>query len=177
MRLLAYTALFQDWAARHLDIQHTAANSRFLEISISADPIGRQLDLTDFYNALKSKLKAKAGQAFMVLQNYQVDYDDNGGDHRQRLLNGAFYILRREAPGDVQARKAAIDACEQIAEDILAGVEQQLNATYEVRLNLSDAFAEHIGPIGDGHVGVRMNFSLRAAATEELTFNPDKFLS
>ena len=177
MRLLAYTALFQDWAARHVDIQYTAANGRFLRILISADPIAKQFDLQEFHNALRSKLKAKEGQAFLVLQNYQVDYDDNGGDHRSRLLHGAFYVLRKEAPGNVEARDAAIDACEQIAEDILAGVEQQLNATYEVRLNLSDAFAEHIGPIGDGHVGVRMNFSLRAAATEELIFNPDKFLS
>ena len=177
MRLLAYTALFQRWAARHVDIRYTKENGRFLRILVSADPIAKQLDLTDFNNALKSKLKAKPGEAFLVLQNYQADYDDNGGDHRQRLLNGAFYILRGEKVGDVEARDRAIDACEQIAEDILAGVADELNGAYNVRLDLRDAFAEHIGPIGNNHVGVRMNFVLRAAATQDLTYNPAKFLS
>lgn len=175
MRLQAYTDLFQDLAARNLAIQYTAANQRFMRITVSADPIARQLDLTDFYTKLKSKLKALKGQPFLVLQNYQLDYGDNGGDHFTRAPHGAYYVLQAITPGNAEERDAAIDACEGVAEDLLAAAIHQLRAAYRVRISLNDCFAEHIGPIGDFYVGVRMNFSWNETATRELTYDPTKF--
>jgi hypothetical protein len=177
MRLQAYTDLFQDLAARHRAIQYTAANQRFMRLTVSADPIARQLDLTDFYTKLKSKLKALKGQPFLVLQNYQLDYADNNGEHFTREPHGAFYVLQTSTPGHAEERDAVTDACEGVAEDILAAVIHQLRATYRVRISLNDCFAEHIGPVGDHYVGVRMNFTWSETATRDLTYDPTKFLS
>jgi hypothetical protein len=176
MRLQAYTNLFKGLAARSRAIQYTPANERFLRITVSADPIARQLDLTDFYTKLRSKLKALQGQPFLVLQNYQLDYGGTNGDHFTREFHGAFYVLQASAVGDAEARDAAIDACEGVAEDILAALLHQFRADYRVHLRLNDCFAEHIGPIGDHYVGVRLNFSWKEAATPDLTYDPTKFL-
>ncbi|HEX8656472.1 MAG TPA: hypothetical protein VF690_03010 [Hymenobacter sp.] len=175
MRLLAYNQLFRGLAARYLDIAATPENGRFLRIQISADPIAKQIDLSGFYGALRSKLKAP-NQAFLILENYQIDYDDNNGDWFARRLHGAFLVLKKTPTGNDEARDAAIDACEQIAEDILAALVLQLEQTYRVSMTLNDAFAEHVGPVGDGHVGVRINFSWKESAGEDLTYNPSKFL-
>jgi hypothetical protein len=176
MRLQAYTDLFKDLAARSRAIQYTPANERFMRLTVSADPIARQLDLSDFQTKLRSKLKALKGQPFLVLQNYQLDYGDNGGGHFTREPHGAFYVLQASAVGDAEARDAAIDACEGVAEELLAAAIHRLHATYRVRVSLNDCFAEHIGPIGDHYVGVRMNFSWKEAATPDLTYDPTKFL-
>lgn len=175
MRLLAYTQLFKAAAAAHVAIQCTPENNRFILVQISADPIVKQLDLTQFYDYLKNKLKAPVGQAFFVLQNYDLDYEDNDGDNLRRVPQGAFYVLMRVKPGDVAARLAAVDACEEIAEEILAYVVHYHQENYQVRMSVRDAFAEHIGPIGDSQVGVRMNFRWSESATLDLTYKPAKF--
>jgi hypothetical protein len=175
MRLTAYTQLFRAAAAAHVSIQYTPENGRFLRVLIASDPIAKQLDLANFYEALRSKLKAKPGQAFLVLQNYDLDYDDNGGEHLSRLPQGAFYVLQQVAGGDYDARDAAIDACEEIAEDLLAYVVHHHRQNYKIRMSVRDAFAEHVGPIGTNHYGVRMNFRWSETATQDLTYNPAKF--
>jgi hypothetical protein len=177
MRLQAYTALFQDLAARHRAIGYTPANERFLTITVSADPIARQLDLNDFYTKLQSKLQAPKGQPFFVLQNYQLDYGDNGGDHFTRQAHGAFYVLQATLLNNAPARTAAVDACEAVAEELLAAAIHQLRADYRLRLSLNDCFAEHIGPLADHYVGVRMNFTWSETATPDLTYDPTKFSS
>ncbi|MBJ6109428.1 hypothetical protein JAO73_10415 [Hymenobacter sp. BT523] len=177
MRLQAYTDLFKTAAAQHVAIGYTPDNGRFLRILVSSDPIAKQLDLTNFYDALRSRLKAKEGQPFLVLQNYDLDYDDNGGDHLSRAPHGAYYVLQKVKPGDYDARDAAVDACEEIAEDLLAYVVHHHRENYKIRMSVRDCFAEHVGPIGDNHVGVRMNFTWSETATQDLTFNPTKFTS
>lgn len=177
MNLTTYTALFRGLAERHVDVRATAQNGRFLRILISADPVQKQLDLSEFYGALRTRLKVGAGQAFVVLENYQVDYEDNDGDYYARRFQGAFLVLQKVVLSDYDARDAAIGACETIAEDLLAGAIKELRATYRARISVRDAFAEHVGPVGDGHVGVRLNLAWSEPATEELTFNPLKFTS
>ena len=175
MHLPAYTALFRGLAQRHQAILATADNNRFLRLLISADPIQKQIDLSEFYNALRSRLKAPVGQALFVLENYQVDFDDNQGDSFSRKVQGAFFVLQKVKLDDYDARDAAIGACEAIAEQVLAAAVQQLRETYRVRVSVGDAWAEHIGPIGDGHVGVRVNLAWQEAATAELSYNPTYF--
>ncbi|MDB5270880.1 MAG: hypothetical protein JWP58_3920 [Hymenobacter sp.] len=175
MRLLAYTQLFRDAAKAHVAIRYTPENGRFVRVLIASDPIAKQLDLSSFYDVLRSKLKAKPGQPFLVLQNYDLDYEDNGGEHLSRAPQGAYYVLQKVAPGDYDARDAAIDGCEEIAEDLLAYVVHHHRENYKIRMSVRDCFAEHVGPIGDNHVGVRMNFRWSETATQDLTYNPDKF--
>ena len=177
MRLVAYTQLFRDAAKAHVAIQWTPENKRFLRVLIAADPIAKQLDLNNFYEALKSRLKAKVGEPFLVLQNYDLDYEDNGGEHLSRAPQGAFYVLQQVPVGDYDARDAAIDACEEIAEDILAYVVHHHRQNYRIRMSVAQAFAEHVGPIGSNHYGVRMNFRWSETATQDLTYNPAKFTS
>lgn len=175
MHLPAYTALFRDLAQRHKLIAATPENGRFMRILISADPIQKQIDTTEFYTSLRTRLKAPAGQAVFVLENYQVDYTDNEGDYFARHVQGAFFVLQKVALSDYDARDAAIGACELVAEQVLAAAVVQLRTQHRVRVSLGDAWAEHIGPIGDGHVGVRVNLAWHEPATQELTFNPDNF--
>ena len=175
MRLLAYTQLFRAAAGAHVAIRATAENGRFLRVLIASDPIAKQLDLASFYDVLRSKLKAKPGQAFLVLQNYDLDYEDNNGENLRRAPQGAYYVLQKVAPGDYESRDAAIDACEEIAEDLLAYVVYHHRQNYKIQMSVRNCFAEHVGPIGDQHVGVRMNFTWSEAATEDLTYNPAKF--
>lgn len=177
MHLFAYTQLFRELARRHVAIQATAENGRFLRMLLSADPVQKQLDLSEFYGVLRSRLKAPAGQAFLVLENYQADYGDNDGDHFTRELRGAYLVLMKVATGDYDARDAAISTCEQIAEQLLAAAVQQLRQEHNARISVADAFCEHIGPVGDGHVGVRLNLSWSEPATQELTYNPENFTS
>jgi hypothetical protein len=175
MRLLGYTELFRDLARRHVDLQATEANNRFMRVRIAADPIAQQLDLQEFYSALRSRLKAPNGQAIFVLQNYQLDYGDNGGDYFTRQPQGAFYVLRKEKLGGHDGIDVAIEACEAIAEEVLAAVVHLQQATYRVKISVADAFAEHVGPVADGYFGVRMNFTWSETATQDLTYNPAKF--
>lgn len=176
MHLLAYTDLFRELARRHVDIAATPANGRFARILISADPVQKQLDLSEFYALLETKMKLPAGQACLICENYQVAYHDNQGDYYSRDYDGAFLVLQKAKLGDIDARDAAIDGCEQIAEQVLAAAVEVLRDEHQAYATLSEAWAEHIGPIGAGHVGVRINFKWREPATPELTFNPDKFL-
>jgi hypothetical protein len=175
MHLSTYTALFRDLAARHVAIQATPENKRFLRMLISFDPVQKQLDLTEFYGNLRAGIKARGVQPILVVENYQTDYDDNKGDYLSRRIDGAFLVLQHCKVDDYDGRDEAISICEQIAEELLGALIYKLNVGHSIYLSAGDAWAEHIGPIGDGHCGVRMNFSWKEGATENLFYNPDKF--
>jgi hypothetical protein len=175
MHLLAYTSLFRELARRHVDIAATPENGRFVRIFISADPVQKQMDLSEFFSFLSDRMRLKPGEACLICENYQVDYDDNNGDYYSRKCDGAFLVLRQVEPDNHNARDAAVDACERIAEEVLAAAIEQLREVHHAYVSVGDAWAEHIGPIGDGHVGVRLNLAWKEPATSALTFNPTKF--
>jgi hypothetical protein len=175
MHLLAYTDLFRGLAQRHKALAATPENGRFLRIFISADPIQKQIDLSEWYNSLRTKLKAPLGQAYFVLENYQVDYADNDGDYFSRKVQGAFLVMEKVKTDDYEGRDVAVSASEVIAEQILAAVVPLLREQHHVRISVGDAWSEHIGPIADGFVGVRLNLSWEEPATQDLTYNPDAF--
>lgn len=176
MRLNTYNDLLKDWARRHKAIAATPKNGRFLRIFISADPVQKQLDLMEWYRSLRSKLDAKEGQPYLVAQNYQVDYGDNNGDYLSRDLTGAFLVLQRAPKDDYDARDKAVATCEEIAEQVFAGLALQLRTEHRCYLTEGETWLEHIGPLDELSVGVRLNFSFRDGATEELTYNPDLFI-
>lgn len=176
MRLNTYNHLLSEWARRHKAIAATPKNGRFMRIFISADPVQKQLDLLEFYRSLRSKLDAKEGQPFLIAQNYQVDYGDNNGDYLSRDLSGAYLVLQRVKTDDYDARDEAVARCEEIAEQIFAGLVLQLREEYSCYLTEGDAWLDHIGPLEDRSVGVRLNFTFRDGATEQLTFEADHFI-
>jgi hypothetical protein len=175
MHLSTYTALFRDLATRHVAIQATPENKRFLRMLISFDPVQKQLDLTEFYGNLRSGIKARGNQPLLVVENYQTDYDDNKGDYLTRRIDGAFLVLQYCKVDDYDARDEAISTCEVIAEELLAALIYKLNEGHNIYLSAGDAWAEHLGPIADGYCGVRMNFSWKEGASQDLYYNPAKF--
>jgi hypothetical protein len=176
MRLNTYNQLLSELARRHKAIAYTPENGRFMRIFISADPVQKQLDLLEFYRSLRSKLKAKEGQPFLIAQNYQVDYGDNNGDYLSRELSGAYLVLQRVKVDDYDARDGAVANCEKIAEQVFALLVHQLREEHDAYLTEGDAWLEHIGPLEDSSLGVRLNFSFRDGAAEELTYNEDLFI-
>lgn len=175
MNLTAYNDLFRDLATRHKAILATPANGRFLRVLISTDFVQKQLDLSEFYGKLRSGLQARAGQPFLVAENYQTDYVDQDADYYRRKVSGAYLVLQHVRLDDYDGRDAAISACEQIAEQLLGALVYRLRDEHAAYLTLSDAWSEHVGPVGDGHVGVRMNLTWKEPATEELGYDATKF--
>ncbi|MGI4873360.1 MAG: hypothetical protein ACRYFX_19555 [Janthinobacterium lividum] len=175
MRLTTYNHLLSELARRHKAIAATPQNGRFLRIFISADPVQKQLDLMEFYRSLRSKLKAPEGQPFLIAENYQLDYQDNQGDYLSREFRAAYLVLQRANQNDYAARDAAVANCEEIAEQLLAALVEQLREEYEAHISVADAWLEHVGPLEDSSVGVRLNFSWREGATPELTYDATHF--
>lgn len=176
MRLDTYHLLLSELARRHKAIGATPQNGRFSRIFISADPVQKQLDLLQFQNNQRSGLKAPAGQPYLVAENYQVDYGDNQGDYLSREFSAAYLVLQRVADvQDYAARDRAVASCETIAEQLLGALVVQLRAEHQADVSVRDAWLEHIGPLIDTSVGVRLNFNWSEPATQELTYDPDHF--
>jgi hypothetical protein len=176
MRLTTYHDLLRELARRHKGIAATPQNGRFLQIFISADPVQKQVDIMQFQNAQRSELKALPGQAYLVAENYQVDYGDNEGDYLSREFRGAYLVLQRADRNNYAARDKAISDCEDIAEQLLAALVEQLRGEeHQAYITVREAWLEHIGPLADSSVGVRMGFAWRESGNEELVYNPDLF--
>ena len=175
MRLDTYHKLLSELARRHKAIAATPENGRFSRIFISADPVQKQIDLLNFQNGSRSSLKAPAGQPYLVAENYQVDYSDNDGDYFGRELRGAYLVLQRADIQNYPARDAAVANCETVAEQLLAALVEQLREQHEARISVRDAWLEHIGPLSDTSVGVRLNFSWSEPANEELVYDDTLF--
>lgn len=176
MRLNTYNDLLSDLARRHKAIAYTPQNGRFMRIFISADPVQKQLDLLQFERSTRSQLKAPQGQPYLLAQNYQVDYADNDGDYFSREFAAAFLVLQRVNVDDYPARDKAVANCEEIAEQLLAALVYELRENHQAVISVRDAWLEHIGPLADTSVGVRLNFSWQESASEELTYDDTLFI-
>jgi hypothetical protein len=175
MRHSHYTAIGRGLATRHLAIQHSPEQLRFLRILISSDPIQKQLDLSEFYNSLRSRLDLSDGGAAMILENYQADYDDQRGDFYAKYHHAAFIVLKSIDASDYDQRDLAIDATERIGEELMGAFIYELQERGLV-ITPADVMQEAVGPIAGSFVGTRFNFMFRSAATQALTYQPDAFL-
>lgn len=175
MRLNTYNLLLSELARRHKAIAATPKNGRFLRIFISADPVQKQIDLMQFQSSMRSALQAPVGQPFLVAENYQVDYGDNQGDYLSREFRGAYLVLQRAELNNYAARDEAIAHCETIAEQLLAAVVEELREKHAALISVRDAWLEHIGPLSDLSVGVRLGFTWSEPATEELVYDETNF--
>jgi hypothetical protein len=175
MRHHHYTQMGRELARRHVDIQHTPEQCRFLRLLISSDPIQKQLDLSEFYSSLRNKLDLSDNKAAMVLENYQADYSDNEGDFYAKYHHSAFLVLKLVGTDDYDGRDNILDECERIGEELMGALLAQLT-TAGLRITPDDVMQEAIGPIGDGLVGCRFNYVFRSAATQALTYKPSQFI-
>ncbi|MDX5510636.1 MAG: hypothetical protein LPK01_00320 [Hymenobacteraceae bacterium] len=177
MRNKEYNALFRDMARRHIDIQHTEKECRFLRMTLSSDPVARMLDLREFYDALAGKLKLN-GKCAMVLQSYEADYNDNEGDHYTKEFIGGMIILGKVKQGDYDQQEEVQDKTEEIGEDILGMVLEQFGASYSPHRHMtaSDISSQKVGPVGDNFYGTRFDFSFSEPAGQALIAKPEKFI-
>ncbi|MGI4760597.1 MAG: hypothetical protein ACRYF0_07825 [Janthinobacterium lividum] len=175
MRLDTYHHLLSELGRRHKAITASPENGRFLRIFISADPVQKQIDLINFQGATRSELKAPAGQAYLVAENYQVDYGDNQGDYLSREFRGAYLVLQRADRNNYAQRDAAVAKCETVAEQLLAALVEQLREEHDALISVRDAWLEHLGPLADTSVGVRMNFTWSESAGEDLVYDETHF--
>ncbi|SHL25951.1 hypothetical protein [Hymenobacter psychrotolerans] len=175
MRHQQYTNMGRELARRHVAIQHSPEQCRFLRILISSDPIQKQLDLNEFYTSLRNKLDLREGKAALILENYQADYGDNDGDFYAKYHHSSFLVLKLTEAGDFDGRDAVIDECEEIGEDLMGAIIAQLREA-GLQISPDDVLQEAVGPIAQVMVGCRFNYVFRSAATQALTYKPSKFL-
>jgi len=175
MRHKQYTVMCRQLAQRHKEIQHSPEQCRFVRILISSDPIQKQLDLSEFYTSLRTKLDMREGMAAMVLENYQADYSDNDGDFYAKFHHSAFLVLKRIDVNDYDGRDDALDDCERIGEELMGALIERLQSA-GLHITPDDVMQEAIGPIGDVLVGARFHYVFRSTATQALTYQPTKFM-
>ena len=176
MRLDTYHGLLSELARRHKAIAATPENGRFSRIFISVDPVQKQIDLLNFQNGSRSGLKAPQGQPYLVAENYQVDYGDNQGDYFSREFRAAYLVLTRVDQHNYAARDQAVAACELIGEQLLAALVAQLREDHAADISVRNAWLEHVGPLSDTSVGVRVGFTWSEPAGEDLVYNPELFI-
>lgn len=175
MKTKQYNALFRELAEKHPDLRHSETNMRFVRMTLSSDPVQRVLDLTEFNNSIKHKIKPGF---FLVLQNYEVSYNDNGGDRTSKQYYGGFLILRNVDPNDAEAQEDAYDTSERIGEEIMAAAMHRLNNLDGVplkRISAADVTNDHVAKVAMQYYGTRFDFSFTVAANRALKFNPDLF--
>ncbi|QCR23070.1 hypothetical protein [Pontibacter sp. SGAir0037] len=167
-----YMTQGQRLAERHKELQHSESNNRFYRMYLSFNPEQLLLDMTDFFSALRNKIKDEV--PFMVLQNYMSKYADNRGDNKEKHLDCAFMVLQKLDKSE--NKDAVYDHTEQIGAELLAAWRYQLLQTYKHQLPVHGITSEPIGPIGTYFYGTRYNFTIVAPANAELHYNPSKFL-
>ncbi|QNF34368.1 hypothetical protein HUW51_17165 [Adhaeribacter swui] len=177
MRIKEYTTLFRELASRHVDIRHTDKECRFMRATLSADGLGRHLDLKELYDSLRTKLKSGY---FLVLQSYEIDFEDNVSDNLKKIFHGAIIVLGKAKTGDYDGQEEVLDRTEEIGEDIMGAVlhRWQTDFTPPIKvISARDITSEKVGPVGDNFFGTRFNFSFSEAANGALKHKPSKFLN
>ncbi|MFC6999597.1 hypothetical protein [Rufibacter roseus] len=175
MRTKEYNALFRQLATEHVDLAHSATNLRFVRMVLSSDPVQRVLDLGEFNASIKHKVKKGY---FMVLQNYEAGYTDNGGDNTGKRLYGAFLILRNADTNDFEDQEDAYEESERIGEEIMAMAMHRINNAGGrplKRMSANDITNDQVAKIATQYYGTRFDFSFTLGANKVLRPNAEKF--
>lgn len=179
LRHSQYVARLRELATRHRLIQHTPQVVRFARVVVSIDPFQKAVDLAEMTeNMLGRFYKAGATSQVLVVESCHTQYQDNGGDNKQRRRSGAYYVFQKVANAkDPDQVEAAIDASEQTGEEVMAALLHSLNGQTKVRLDEKSITSDTIGPVGDGTwYGTRFDFDFTNPATAALAYNPTAFL-
>ncbi|QHL87402.1 hypothetical protein GU926_08125 [Nibribacter ruber] len=168
MRTIEYNALFRELAEQHPQLMHSEGNPdpkqnniRFLRMTLSSDPVQRVLDLKEFYDKLKNKVKSGY---FMVLQNYEAGYGDNGGGHITKELFGGFLILSICDVNDPDAQELVYDQSELIGEEVMAEAMFKINNLGDrpaTRITANDITNDKVAQVALQYYGTRFDFTFR----------------
>lgn len=175
MRHSEYTAFFKRLAERHVAIRHSEHECRFVRMILSADPLQRVMDAREFFDGLRSRI---AGGFVMILESYEADYSDNTGDQKLKEYHGAFLILHHVEPADFDGLEAALDATEEIGEDIMGAavalIKEDLTLPKK-HMSVNGITNERIGPVGETFHGTKFSFSFSRGANAALKHKKEKF--
>jgi hypothetical protein len=171
-----FTDLLRGLAERHLQIKHTAQKKAFTKVILSADPVAKQVSLSNFY----SKLKASFGAApFLVAMSYDAVHEDKGDGAMLAHRRAGFMILQTASNTDA-ARDEVLDRTEEIGYEVMAAVGEAFRGPLGRRkgrmLNYGSLAVDSIGPLSDGFCGTRFEFDFTESATLALTYDATKFL-
>jgi hypothetical protein len=172
-----YTDLMRDLATRHKEIQHTAKDLGYLKIVVAADPVAKQVSLTNFYSKLKGSFPGK--RPFVLQLTYDTLHEDTGSDEVKAHRRGGFIVLKKAANSET-SRDEVLTETERIGYELMAAVCEFFRGMAGRRagrvLQRSSIAADSVGPIADDFYGTRFEFDFTESATKALTFNPDNFL-
>ena len=177
MRNKEYNQFFRELARTHVGIQHTDQECRFVRFTLSADPIAKVLDLREFYDSLKFKLKLKEKYA-MLLQAYEKEFSDNVSDNKRAGIYGAFVIIGKVKEGDFDQLEEVQDGTEEVATEIVGSMLHHFENNFSPfrRMTANEITLVKIGPVGDSFYGTRCDFSFSEPANAALKYKPEKFI-
>jgi hypothetical protein len=170
MTHLDFTELFREAARRHVDLRHSETEMHFGRMILTGWPLTK-LDVSEYLNAQKQKIRLP----ILLLESYDVRYQDNGADNVRKLATSAIIVLDKVGKDDFDKRDQVLTSCEGIGEDIMGFAIEKYRKN-KLKLNPNTISSEKVGPIGDGLWGVRFNFQLPDVANAPLAYQAAKFL-
>lgn len=159
-------ATYTDYFSALVDNHKTLLG--FYRTHFTGDPFGDHLALAEIMNALKS-IKSP----LLLLQAYDMNFVDRDSDNVLQNCKGAFWLLKPATFNNFDATEAAMSSMEVIAKQIMAFIKQDLTATYMNKLDIQygDFTIERCGPIFDGFVGARVEFSYYFGVNSEVVYD------
>lgn len=155
---------FEDLAARHTDIRHTAKSKHFF-----------RFELDEVLGALCNNIQFPA----LILESYDFNYRDSGSDNIMKNRTGAFILLGKvKDTGDYNKIHEVWDQMEELGEDLLIKMRED-KASRKVAVlrdfDISESEGIPFGVKQMGQYGVRFTFQLRSAVNSNI--NTDKWLT
>jgi hypothetical protein len=173
-----YTDLLKDLATRHVEIQHTEKNQRFLKLIVAADPIQKIANLSTFYQ--KGKATLPGNDFFVVQLSYDTLHQDTGADEVKAHRRGGFMVMHK-ARDTQESRDQVLSDTERIGYELMAAVCEFFRGMAGRRagrtLDRSSIAVEAVGPLGDYFCGTRFEFDFTESATQSLTYDATRFAS
>jgi len=175
-----YSDLVRDLSIRHKEIQHQPGvpkGTRYLKVTVSADPMQKIAGLASFYNKAKASLP---GEAYFVVQlSYDTLHEDTGSDQVLAHRRGGFMVMHKAKDSD-EGRDEVLTNTERIGYELMAGVSAFFRDPAGRRagrmLQRTGLVAEAVGPMGDSFYGTRFEFDFTESATKLFTYDATKFL-
>lgn len=124
-----YISFWKTLAAKNRDIAHTDETKQFVLISKAFDPFNPKWDLSEFEDGKTSKIRMlfSEGNFCMALVNCDFECRPVPGVKTDKTLQGAFLILTKIKPGDLDERDAAFDRTFLIGEQLINWLSEYMN--------------------------------------------------
>lgn len=175
MRHKEYNDYFRAIATNHREILHEpkAKFLNFFKITLTEDLFPTDY-LANLIEGMKTKITGE--RPFLVLESYSKDNEDKQKSSPKSVANAAFYILHKPLKDNHDDQELKIDQCEEIAEDIIAWMQETFSETCG-DLMLSDTHIQTIANAGSGpFFGVKCHFRFQTTS-ESLTYRAARWVA